>query len=61
MPSPRQIAEQVDTLDPTAESGYDSIAGTPVGVSKQGTFPNYAVNPVNPPDHEPLPATNLKG
>lgn len=61
MPSPRQIAEQVNTLDPTAESSYDAIAGVPVGIAKQGKLPDYAVNPVNPPDPEHNSAANLKG
>lgn len=60
MPSPRQIAEQVNTLDPTAESSYDPIAGLPIGISKQGTLPDYAVNVTNPPD-PPTPVSNLKG
>ena len=59
--SPRTIAEATNDaskFDRTAEN-YDAETGTPTGVAKQGTLPNYAANPINPAEH-PAPAAGLK-
>jgi hypothetical protein len=62
MPSPREIAKQKNDagkFDGSADSSYDGVAGTPVGVAPQGPAPDYAANPTNPADPSP-PAKNLK-
>lgn len=60
--TPRTIAlanNASELFDKTAEN-YDAVAGTPPGLMKQGTAPDYAAHPVNPPT-PPAPARNLKG
>jgi hypothetical protein len=59
MPSPRNIAKQVNDSSLFEEPAYDADAGVPPGVASQGAHPDYAANPVNPPD-PPAPAKNLK-
>jgi len=60
MPDPRTIALQsTDKANLVPDEGYDAAAGTPAGMCKQGSLPDYAVNPTNPPT-PPAPAKNLK-
>lgn len=62
MPSPRQIAEEKNnsgSFDRSVETNYDPEAGTPKGIAPQGPLPDYAANPVNPPEAA-APAKNLK-
>lgn len=60
--SPRTIAEdknRPENFDRIAGTGYDAEAGAPVGESQRHREPDYAANPINPPD-PPVMARNLR-
>ena len=61
MPSPREIAEQVNdkSMFADGETGFNAEEGIPTSALKgQRREPNYSVNPTNPPD-PPAPCTGM--
>lgn len=60
MPTPREIAKQVNNASDFEEpTSYDPIAGVPSAVAGSGKTPDLTFNPVNPPVG-PSSAKNLK-